>query len=111
MSSLLATRVRFETFGPVYTASNVSKVLPMVSKVTGVAEALVQQNQSEWPPGLSAWSGSPGSLVAVLLLSDSEPEGPLSEMQLAKKSLRQKSAESNCSRCAERSGSAVSSKV
>src|SRR5947209_8098688 len=69
ISSLLAISVRLETLLPVYTANNVSKVLPSVSNVTDRFVGAVQQNQSEWPPGLPAWLGSPGSFVANVVSS------------------------------------------
>src|SRR5258707_984669 len=65
VSSLLATLVRAATLPPVYTPRSVSKLLPLVSSATLPLDAAVQVHQTEWPPALPAWFGSPLSLLAA----------------------------------------------
>src|SRR5690242_14552406 len=52
---------------PVYTPSNVSKLLPLVEIVTGPLRGACHCHQTDLPPGLPASSGSPGSFVASRL--------------------------------------------
>src|SRR5438477_91464 len=47
----------------------------------------VQAHQTEWPPVLPAWLGSPVSLVAATLLPETVAELPLRLLALAKLSL------------------------
>src|SRR5689334_10705088 len=46
----------------------------------------VHAYHTEAPPGLPAWSGSPGSFVAPMLFTSSEPLLPKSPLRLRKKS-------------------------
>ena len=67
-SSLLeATVVRDPTALPVYTARRVSKVLVAVSSANVPALRGVKEYQTDFPPALPAWFGSPDSLVALVL--------------------------------------------
>ena len=52
------------TLVPVYTPSSVSKSLPQVSMVVRPATDGVHRHQTEWPPLLPPWSGSPVCFVA-----------------------------------------------
>jgi hypothetical protein len=85
-SSFEAMAVRLLTAVPVYTASRVSKPEPAVSIDTGAALVAVQRYQTEAPPELPAWFGSPGSLVAPTLDPPAVPEAPASACALAKSS-------------------------
>ena len=69
MSSLAAIWVRPFTAVPVYAASTVSKPDPVVSMVAWPVTGAVQRYQTEAPPELPAWLGSPASLVAPTLES------------------------------------------
>src|SRR5207249_310274 len=64
-----ATGVRLETEEPVYTASKVLKALPLVVKVTLLLFGAVQFHQTDLPPVLPAWLGSPVCLVASTLFA------------------------------------------
>src|SRR5438045_4845501 len=66
-SSLPATKTKFETVLPVYTAKSVSSVLPWVMSVSPPEDGAVQVHQTDFPPTSSTWNGSPGSLVAPTL--------------------------------------------
>ena len=68
-------------------ASSVSKLLPDVLKVQSPALGAVQVNQTDLPPALPAWAGSPASLVAVRLSELTVPELPVIARALAKLSL------------------------
>ena len=57
-SSLLVTNTKFEIAVPVYTPSNVSKLLPSVEIVTGPVRGACHCHQTDLPPGLPAMSGS-----------------------------------------------------
>src|SRR5260370_25101739 len=63
-SSLLAIGVNSETFGPVYIAKRVSKLEPSVLRVSTPSVGATKVHQTDLPPALPAWSGSPVSLVA-----------------------------------------------
>src|SRR5204863_236519 len=65
----------------------VSKALPMVSMVAWPLPGAVQDHQTEWPPALPAWLGSPVSLVAPTLVPVCVEVLPLIVMALAKLSL------------------------
>src|SRR3954468_7786823 len=86
MSSLAAHTASAATTPPVQTPSRVSKEEPTVSTVTVPLEGAVQVNQTDAPPALPAWSGSPASLVAPALEPDALPEAPLSAWPEAKAS-------------------------
>src|SRR4051794_15376432 len=85
LSSLAATWVRPFTAEPVYTPSRVSKLLlnAQVEISTGVFEAGVHEYQTEAPPALPAWFGSPASFVPSLVLSLPRCRGRLAPMVVA----------------------------
>ena len=68
-------------------ASKVSKSLPWVLKVQIPLLGAVQRYQTDLPPSLPAWLGSPVSLVAVVLLPTRVPLTPLMARALPKLSL------------------------
>src|SRR5256885_854070 len=82
--SSLPTAVRLDTAEPVYTPSSVSKLLPMVSTTAWPVPGEVQAYQTECPPALPAWLGSPVSLVAPTLVPVAEGVLPLRTLALAK---------------------------
>jgi hypothetical protein len=67
-SSLLATSVNPLTVLPVYTARIESNELPRVSTSTAPLAVAVQLYQTEAPPMMPAWSGSPACFVAATLV-------------------------------------------
>ena len=68
LSSLAATGVRAATDVPRYSASSVSKLEPRVDSVTVPSTGGVNCHQTDGPPLLPAWAGSPVCLVAPLLV-------------------------------------------
>src|SRR6266511_2656323 len=87
-SSLVAISLRWSTLLPMYTPMVVSKELPHVSKDHVASEGTVHLYQSDWM-GMEtrASFGSPGSPVAPVLLSLTEPLVPLMAWALTKSSL------------------------
>ncbi len=61
--------------------------LPTVSIVTDPPAVGVQAYQTEAPPALPAWAGSPVSLVAFTLVAVMVPVAPVRTWALAKASL------------------------
>src|SRR5438552_18935250 len=86
-SSLLTTKLRAETDEPVYTPSSVSKSLPSVLMTRSPLVGAVQVHQTDLPPGLPAWLGSPASLVAFVFHPATLRFVPRSAMRLANRSL------------------------
>src|SRR5438034_587431 len=76
-SSSPPTVVSADTDEPVYTPRIVSKLLPMVSMIAWPVAGAVQLYQTECPPALPAWLGSPVSLVAPTLVPVAEGELPV----------------------------------
>src|SRR5262245_50215126 len=64
-SSLVATKTRFAKVVPVYTPSNVSKLLPAVEIVTGPVRGARHCHHTDLPPELPAMVGSLVSFVAL----------------------------------------------
>lgn len=64
-----------------------SKLLPTVSTVKVPAWGAVQLHQSDLPPELPAWFGSPDSLVALALEAETLPLSPPRVVRLEKASL------------------------
>jgi hypothetical protein len=62
----------------------VSKLLPTVSIVTVPADGAVHVHQTDFPPTLFAWRGSPASFVACALVPVVIAMSPTSVMRLAK---------------------------
>src|SRR5262245_8972217 len=67
--------------------SVVSKLLPIVSMVVEPMAGAVQTHQTEWPPVLPAWFGSPASLLASILVPVKVAVLPLMYVAFAKLSL------------------------
>ncbi len=68
-SSLLARVRKVASELPVPTARRVSKLLPLVVRVTRRETGAVQVNQMDFPPLLPAMGGSPASFVAPMLVA------------------------------------------
>src|SRR5204863_9454302 len=66
-------RLSWDSVAPVYTASSVAKPEPLVEKVTGPVAGGRQTYQTEWPPALPLWFGSPASFVAESVVPETLP--------------------------------------
>src|SRR5881628_1928210 len=88
--------VRADTDEPVYTPSNVSKLLPLVVMVVLPEAGAVQDHQTDLPPPLPAWLGSPVSLLAPAFEPVTVIDEPLVTVALAKLSF---AGPADCAAC------------